>query len=291
MTTHHWHLGRAFWSWSCKKFRRIKEAERAQLVIIISSHLYFINLNKQACIFFNNPDVNFSLGDASPYMIPCAHAQSCPTLLQLRGLYPARHLCPWDFPGKNPGVGSHFLLQGIFPTQQSNPRFLHWQVDSLPTAPAGKPIQWYSWAFTFILQKLFETLQWSRQASLVGRMVKNLPAMQETWVWSLGWEDPLEKEVATHFSILARRIPGTGESGGLQPMGSQGVRHNWATKTQTLTHSGPGIDQGDRNTGIKKDTHSALCTPFLQGLPRFNFPLLILVCLTKHFVWNDTLIL
>ena len=46
-------------------------------------------------------------------------------------------------------------------------------------------------------------------------MVKNLPAMQETWVPSLGWEDPLEEEMATHSNILAWRIPGTGEPGGL----------------------------------------------------------------------------
>ena len=46
-------------------------------------------------------------------------------------------------------------------------------------------------------------------ASLVAQMVKNLPAMWETWVQSLGWEDPLEKEMATHSSILAERIPWT----------------------------------------------------------------------------------
>ena len=46
-------------------------------------------------------------------------------------------------------------------------------------------------------------------ASLVAQLVKNLPAMKETWVWSLGWEDPLEKQKATHSSILAWRIPGT----------------------------------------------------------------------------------
>ena len=59
--------------------------------------------------------------------------------------------------------------------------------------------------------------------------VKNPPAMWETWVWSLGREDPLEKGMATHSSILARRIPWTEESGGLQSMGSQRVGHNWAT--------------------------------------------------------------
>ena len=52
-------------------------------------------------------------------------------------------------------------------------------------------------------------------ASLVAQMVKNLPAMQETWVWSLGWEDPLEKRMATHSSVLAWRIPWTEEPGGL----------------------------------------------------------------------------
>ena len=52
-------------------------------------------------------------------------------------------------------------------------------------------------------------------------MVKNLPAMQETWVQSLGWEDPLEKGMATHSSILSWRIPWTEEPGGLLSMGSQ----------------------------------------------------------------------
>ena len=56
--------------------------------------------------------------------------------------------------------------------------------------------------------------------------------MQEIWVQSLGQEDPLEKEMATHFSILAWRIPRTEESGGLQSMGSQRVRHDLATNKQ-----------------------------------------------------------
>ena len=51
-------------------------------------------------------------------------------------------------------------------------------------------------------------------------MVKRLPTMQETWVQALGWEDPLEKEMATHSSILAWKIPWTEEPGGLQSMGS-----------------------------------------------------------------------
>ena len=63
-------------------------------------------------------------------------------------------------------------------------------------------------------------------ASLVAQMVKRLLAMQETWVQSLGWEDPLEKEMATHSSTLAWKIPWTEEPGRLQSMGSQSVGHD-----------------------------------------------------------------
>ena len=64
------------------------------------------------------------------------------------------------------------------------------------------------------------------QASLVAQSVKDLPAVQETWVRSLGWEDPLEKEMATHSSILAWKISWTEEPGGLKSVGSQRVRHD-----------------------------------------------------------------
>ena len=62
--------------------------------------------------------------------------------------------------------------------------------------------------------------KWSFKVPLVAQMVKNMPAMQETQVWSLGWEDPLEKEMATHSSNLDWGIPWTEEPGGLQSMGS-----------------------------------------------------------------------
>ena len=68
-------------------------------------------------------------------------------------------------------------------------------------------------------------------AFLVAQTVKKLPAMQETQVWSLGREDPLEKETATHSSILAWEIPWSEETGRLQSMGSQTVGHNWVTNT------------------------------------------------------------
>ena len=67
-------------------------------------------------------------------------------------------------------------------------------------------------------------------ASLVAQMVNNLPTVQETWFRSLGWEDPLEDGMATHSSILARRIPMKEEPGRPQSMGWQKVRHFWATK-------------------------------------------------------------
>ena len=62
-------------------------------------------------------------------------------------------------------------------------------------------------------------------SSLVTQTVKNSPALQETWIRSLGWEDPLEKGMATHPSILAWTIPWTEEPGKLQCMGSQRVGH------------------------------------------------------------------
>ena len=81
-------------------------------------------------------------------------------------------------------------------------------------------ITWEAWPhFKFLsslqTQKLLPSLQ------VGGYVVKNLPPKQEAWVWSLGWEDPLEKEMATHSSILPWRIPWTEEPSGLQSMGSQ----------------------------------------------------------------------
>ena len=62
----------------------------------------------------------------------CLVTKLCPTLLQPHVLQPTNLLCPWDFPGKNTGVGYHFLFQGIFLTQGQNLHLLHWQWGSLP---------------------------------------------------------------------------------------------------------------------------------------------------------------
>ena len=65
----------------------------------------------------------------------------------------------------------------------------------------------------------------------MAQMVKKLPTVWETWVWSLGREDPLEKGMATHSSILAWKIPWTEEPGELQSMGLQRIGHDWVTNT------------------------------------------------------------
>ena len=93
----------------------------------------------------------------------------------------------------------------------------------------------------FLRRKLY-ALQMSSvfwQASLVVQTVKNLPAVRETWVWSLGQEDPLEEEIATCSSVLAWRTPWTEEPGGLQSVGPQSMQpqrvgHDGATSTTSV---------------------------------------------------------
>ena len=72
----------------------------------------------------------------------------------------------------------------------------------------------------------FRVFQIESGASLIAQTVKNLPAMWDPWVRSLGWEDPLEEGMGTHSNILAWRMPWTEEPGGLQSMGPQRVRHD-----------------------------------------------------------------
>ena len=111
-------------------------------------------------------------------------------------------LCPWDSPGKNTGMGSHFLLQGIFQTQGSNLcllGLLHSQAGSLLLAPPGKSL---------------ETCQ---------QHLKELMT------------PPLEKEMAAHSSILAWKIPWTAEPGRLLSVGSQRVRTRLSDFTFTFS--------------------------------------------------------
>ena len=76
----------------------------------------------------------------------------------------------------------------------------------------------------------FNRLSWDH-ASLIAQIVKNLPVMWKTQVWSLGWEDPLEMGMATHSSILTWKIPWTEEPGGVRSIGSERVGHDWAANT------------------------------------------------------------
>ena len=154
----------------------------------------------------------------------------CFSLVVVRGCYPSLRCvgfscCGAQAPGRvgfsscSPQALGHRLNScgahgpscseacGIFLDQGSNPCLLHWQVDST-AEPPGKPqhslLQGISLSLNSPLVWTFEL-----RASLVAQLVKNPPAMQETWVRSLGWEDPLEKRKATHSSILAWRIPCT----------------------------------------------------------------------------------
>ena len=87
-------------------------------------------------------------------------------------------------------------------------------------------IRWYLIVVFIFLRISDLNIFYLLLASLVAQRVKSLPARQETLVQSLGWEDPLEKEMATHSNSFAWRIPQTEESDGLQPTGSQRVEHN-----------------------------------------------------------------
>ena len=92
-------------------------------------------------------------------------------------------------------------------------------------------IYFFSWFCGVAGVHLLFSCQGSNHASLMPQMVKNLPAMQETQVQSLDSEDPMEKGVAAHSSILAWKIPWKEEPGGLQSTWSQRVRRDWAAST------------------------------------------------------------
>ena len=101
-------------------------------------------------------------------------------------------------------------------------------------------------------------------ASLVAQTVKHLPTVWETWVRSLDWEDLLEKEMGTHSSILAWKIPWAEEHSRLQPMGLQRVGQNWATK-----HSNSCIkcDNGPKSHG-KGPLNTCIWTTLCFVTPR-----------------------
>ena len=87
------------------------------------------------------------------------------------------------------------------------------------------------YSFDYVFRS--DEARWYFSKCLVAQLVKNPPAMQEMWIRFFGQKDPLEKGMATHSRILAWRIAWAEEPGGLQSMGSQRVRHGWATNTFT----------------------------------------------------------
>ena len=99
---------------------------------------------------------------------------------------------------------------------------------------------------------------------LVAQMVKNLPALQETWVWSLGQEDLLEKEMATHSSILAWRIPWTEEACRRHSVELQKVRHDWLTKHSTAQQN-LGPDPNFLDSKFSKLTITSYSTQVSHG--------------------------
>ena len=133
-------------------------------------------------------------------------------------------------------------------------------------------------------------------ASLVAQRVKNLPTMQETQVWYLGQEGLLEKKMAAHFSILAWRIPCTGEPGGLQSMQSQRVGHNWLTDTLTFTLSH--LKWPAQNwLWFLKDKAPTLCSEFAEVVLMVAIPgqvdrergwcLCLMKCIFSFPVWSN----
>ena len=127
----------------------------------------------------------------------------------------------------------------------------------------------------------------SWRASLVAQMVKNLlPVMQETWVWFLGWEDPLEEGMATHSNIPVSRIPWTEEPGGYSPLGR---KKSDVTERLSAQHKGHGgwmkaVSYNQRNWENRK----ALCPEAPQGPAWYQYHEIILVQFNLKIliIWN-----
>ena len=106
------------------------------------------------------------------------HAQSLHlTLCNPVDFSPARLLCPWDFPGKNTGVGCNFLLQGIFLNQGSNLRLLHWQADSLLLSHQGSPNIW--------IQSILHLDHLHKYQPMIHSSL--LPFIIAIWFWLMKW--------------------------------------------------------------------------------------------------------
>ena len=209
----------------------------------------------------------------------------------------------WNSPVQNTGVGSLSFLQGIFPTQRSNLGLLHCRQILCQLSHKGNPriLEWIRYPFSsgssqprnrtwvFCIAGRFFSNWGIREAPNsnmpftkkiffkfyllpyynswlpVAQLVKNLPSMLETYVHSLGWEDPLEKGKATHSIILAWKIPWT-----VQYMGSQRVRHNWATFTFTYYNSKYNVPHINKTRDSKWSNAFFVTLLFCTGMQPIN---------------------
>ena len=183
--------------------------------------------------------------------------------LQPHGLY-----SPWNSPCQNTGVGNLYLLWRIFPTQGLNPGLLHRRRNLYQVNHKGSPrlLDWVAYLFSSGSSQPRNQTGVSRIAgrfftSQGSQMVKNLPVMRETWVLSLGQEDPLEKGMATHSSILAWRTLWT-EVGCSPWVHKKLERTVWLTLSSSsnmgFEHLGPCSYLGFSPSGSKDQEH-----PFL----------------------------
>ena len=183
----------------------------------VNSSQYFVDTEG----YFSITKYHFEYTKTCTVYIESEVTQTCPTLCNPVDCSP-------------PGSSVHGILQA---------RILEWVAISFSRG-SSQPSEWTQ--FSRIAGRCFN-LWATREAPLfllnysfiMAQMVKNLPAMQETGIRSLGQEDPLEKGMATHSSILVWRIPCTEEPAGLQSMGSQRVGHDWLTEQQQRRDSQP----------------------------------------------------
>ena len=116
----------------------------------------------------------------------CLVAKSCPTVLRLHDLWPIRLLCPWDFPGKNTGVGCHSLLQGIFATQGSELSLPHLQANSLPLSHEGGPLETYVYIYFLYIYIFFFSCMYNQEPAhrIIEAEQSPLPLLVSFRPWS-----------------------------------------------------------------------------------------------------------
>ena len=210
-------------------------------------------------LFLGSYHSTFVLAVPTAWKVPLSSCSLCPGLCTNVTL--AERLFPWTLslkqdplPQSIPLLGFMFLLSletGFPDSSASKESTCNAGDPSLSPGLGRSPGEGIGYSFQY---------SW---ASLVVQMVKNPPAMQETWVWSLGWEDPLEKGMTTYSSILAWRIPWTGEPGRLRSMESQS--HTRLSYFHFLIRNG--LDAFKNSRVFRIETSSS---PFYLPFPMFS---------------------